>query len=300
MRMGSARVVCPHCGASNSESASWCGRCLEPLGAPVSVPPQAPAAAAIEARPRKGPRNAIGAVFLGVLALVFAGVSWRAVDSVRDNRRLNPLTAPGTLDPRGFLVIEVDPETGRPARYNPCLPLHYVTNLSRAPDGALADVKEAARLTSEASGIEIVYDGETQEVPSGRRPSYLPELYGERWPPILIGWTPHDPSIFKEHDVGVAASDPVENDAGELVYVTGTMILNANRDLSSGFDAGRTWGKVVLHEWGHLLGLDHVANATQVMNASLVSSPARWGTGDEAGLRAVGRSAGCLDEPELP
>jgi hypothetical protein len=175
-----------------------------------------------------------------------------------------------------------------------------VVNLDNAPAGALEDVRVAARLASEASGIDIVYEGSTGEVPSLTRSAFIPDVYGERWPPLLIGWIPQDPSVFREHDVGAAASDVVENSSGELVYVTGTISLNADRELSSGFSAGRTWGKVVLHELGHILGLDHVDDPTQVMHASLVSSPARWGTGDEAGLRAVGRSAGCLEPPVLP
>lgn len=244
---------------------------------------------------RKG--IALGAAIILLLLLVV--LAWRTFGLVRDSARLNPLTVPGPPG-RGFKFLEVDPDTSRPARYNPCEPLRYVVNLDNAPAGALEDVQEAARLTSEGSGIDIVFEGSTAEVPSVARSVFIPDVYGERWPPLLIGWVPQDPLVFREHDVGAAASDVVENSSGDLVYVTGTIILNADRELSSGFSAGRTWGKVVLHEWGHLMGLDHVEDPTQVMNASLVSSPARWGAGDEAGLRAVGRSAGCLESPALP
>jgi hypothetical protein len=239
----------------------------------------------------------VAAIVLPVVLLV---LGWRALDLVRDNARLNPLTAPGPFDERGFRFLIVDPDTGRPARYNPCEPLRYVVNPSNTPQDALADIQEAARLASEATGIDFVYEGATAELPSLARSAFIPDLYGERWPPVLIAWVPQNPQVFREHDVGAAASDTVENSSGELVYVTGSIILNADRELSSGFSAGRTWGKVVLHEWGHILGLDHVDNPTQVMHASLVSSPARWGTGDEAGLRAVGKPAGCLETPELP
>jgi hypothetical protein len=248
-------------------------------------------------RPARRTAGLIAAVVLPVVLLI---LGWRVFDLVRENTRLNPLTAPGPIDASGFRYLEVDPETGRPARYNPCEPLRYVVNLSDAPADALNDVQEAAQLASEASGIDIVYEGASTELPSLTRSAFIPDLYGDRWPPVLIAWMPQDPRVFREHDVGAAASDAVENSSGELVYVTGNIILNADKELSSGFSAGRTWGKVILHEWGHILGLDHVDNPTQVMHASLVSSPARWGTGDEAGLRAVGRPAGCVDSPELP
>lgn len=237
---------------------------------------------------------------LVVLILIFAATAWRAYQAVLDNRRFNPETVTGPLDPRGFRFAAVDPETGRPARYNPCEPLHYVVNTTNAPPSALDDVQEAARLTAEVTGIEIVFEGATNEPSSKTRRVYIPELYGERWAPILIGWTGFDPAVFREHDVGIAASDVVENDAGELVYVSGQMILNAGERLSAGFGAGRTWGKVILHEWGHIVGLDHVDDPTQVMHGSLVSSPARWGPGDSEGLRALGRNAGCREQPELP
>ena len=244
-------------------------------------------------------RRAIGLGAAIILSLSLLAFAWRAFGLVRENARFNPITAPGPIG-HDFRFLEVDPETGRPARYNPCEPLRYVVNLDNAPAGALEDIHVAARLTSEASGIDIIYEGPTAEVPSVARSAFIPDLYGERWPPLLIGWISHNSLVFREHDVGAAASDVVESSSGELVYVTGTIILNSDRTLSSGFAAGRTWGKVILHEWGHILGLDHVDNTTQVMHASLVSSPARWGTGDEAGLRALGRPAGCLNPPKLP
>ena len=239
-------------------------------------------------------------VLIGGLLLLLVVVVWRAFDLVRDNRRFNPVTKPGQPDPRGFLFIEVDPVTGRPARYNPCRPIAYVVNLDGAPASAAEDAREAAALAAEATGIQFVFEGAVTEVPSLDRESYLPDLYGSRWPPVLIGWVPSSPEVFRQHDVAIAASDVVENGDGELVYVTGTMVLNGSRQLSAGFAAGQTWGKVILHEWGHILGLDHVDDPTQVMHSSLVSSPARWGAGDAAGLRELGRSAGCLDDPEFP
>ena len=242
----------------------------------------------------------VGGLLLTLLVGLAAFLVWRAVTLVSDNRRFNPVTVPGPVDPAGFRFLEIDPATSRPARYNPCAPVRYVLNLTGAPPSAQEDARVAAEIAAEATGIDIVFEGTVVEVPSLDRPAFLPDLYGQRWPPVLIGWMPSSPAVFRQHDVAIAASDSVENEDGELVYVTGTMILNADRQLAAGFDAGQTWGKVILHEWGHLLGLDHVDDPTQVMHASLVSSPARWGAGDGAGLRRLGRSAGCLDDPDLP
>jgi hypothetical protein len=84
------------------------------------------------------------------------------------------------------------------------------------------------------------------------------------------------------------------------VYVTGSIVLNGADQLDNGFRPGKTWGKVVLHELGHVLGLDHVVDPAQVMHPSLVSSPAAWGAGDLAGLRLLGPDSGCLSVPEVP
>jgi hypothetical protein len=204
----------------------------------------------------------------------------------------------GLVDPQGFRFIGVDPNSGDPIRFDPCTPLHFVFNPEHAPSGALSDVKRSAQLAAEATGIEFIYDGTTEEPARPRRPAYQPDRYGDRWAPILVGWIPHDSAIFEHDSVGVGGSEARVNDrGGRLVYVTGDIILNGADQLASGFGAGRTWGKVLIHEWGHVLGLDHVVDPAQVMNANLVSSPANWGTGDLAGLRRLGRSAGCVAAP---
>lgn len=203
-------------------------------------------------------------------------------------------------DARGFKFIGVDPETGDPVRFDPCTPIRYVVNPTNAPPNALEDVHEAIALTAEVTGIRFVYEGETDEVPTPRRKPYQPARYGERWAPVLVGWLPNDPAVFEEHGAGVGGSTAVPNEDGTPVYVSGTITMNASHELQPGFDPGRTWGKVALHELGHVLGLDHVQNPAQVMNANLVSSAATWGTGDLAGLRALGRLSGCVSPPPPP
>ena len=53
-------------------------------------------------------------------------------------------------------------------------------------------------------------------------------------------------------------------------------------------------GPVLLHELGHAVGLAHVGDATQVMNATATSSgPTSYGAGDLTGLWQVGAAQGC-------
>ena len=89
------------------------------------------------------------------------------------------------------------------------------------------------------------------------------------------------------------------NDSGKPVYVTGTATFDATTELRSGF-GGETWGQVILHELGHVVGLGHVDDSTSVMNPALGLRPAAWGKGDRAGLWQLGIGAPCLKAPSVP
>ncbi|MGH2757234.1 MAG: matrixin family metalloprotease [Actinomycetota bacterium] len=278
--------VCPACGAGNRADAEWCTRCFTRFEPPATVE-----------EPEEPYRGRNWTRLVAAVLIVALAVSLGAATLFNALRQEPAITQRGLEDAAGFRFLNIDPRNGEPARYDPCRELHFVLNPDDAPAGAGQDVRVAAELAAQGLGVNIVFDGTTDEPARIRRPSYQPERYGDRWAPILIGWIPHDSRIFDEHSVGVAGSELREGPSGDLVYVTGAMVLNATEHLDNGFGAGKTWGKVLLHEWGHLLGLDHVENPTQVMNPNLVSSPAVWGTGDLAGLRQLGPLAGCVDAP---
>lgn len=199
-------------------------------------------------------------------------------------------------DSSSFDFLDYDPVTEGPIRYNPCEPVHYVINPSRAPEGGVTDIKEGIATVSEETGIEFIYDGLTKEPITLKRPIYQPGRYGrERWAPLLFGWVPKELLLKKNrHALGAGGSAYEKNQAGNLVYVSGIVSLNAEAELDPGFDEGETWGDVVLHELGHVVGLDHVEDVSQVMYAEITAGPAKWGDGDLAGLAKLGRSAGCV------
>jgi hypothetical protein len=238
----------------------------------------------------------IALVLVLAVAATYAGVN--LYSALRRDRAITPEAA--AADPRGFKFLSLDPATHTPVRYDPCTPLHYVINPANSPDGGLRDVHEAIALTADATGIRFAYEGETNEPLTQDRDLVQEERYGRRWAPLLIGWIPFDSEIFKLDSVGVAGSSIAQNADDRLVYVSGTVILNGADQLDNGFGPGKTWGKVVLHELGHVLGLGHVEDPAQVMHPNLVSSPAAWGSGDLAGLNLLGQRAGCLTVPPLP
>lgn len=203
----------------------------------------------------------------------------------------------------GYGARFLDADTGDAVRYDPCTPVHYVINPALAPPGGLEDVHTAMRLTAEASGLRFVYDGETDEIPQANRPPYLPDRYGERWAPVLIAWS-HDffaagASGADWQTLGLAGSAFERNKDGELLYVSGQAVFNAGANLKPGY-AGETWGQVILHEIGHIVGLNHVSDPQSVMNPVHGLRPAAWGQGDRRGLWELGLGSGCLSPPDLP
>ena len=88
--------------------------------------------------------------------------------------------------------------------------------------------------------------------------------------------------------------------AGIIFPLNAPKILRASVVIDMGdVGANQPWsgvgvGPVLLHELGHAVGLDHVNNATQLMNAVASSAgPTTYGAGDLTGLWQLGAAAGC-------
>ncbi|MCW2614230.1 MAG: peptidase and matrixin and adamalysin, partial [Frankiales bacterium] len=190
-------------------------------------------------------------------------------------------------------------EQGRPARWDPCRPISYVVQSGWAPDAGRADLAEALRRVSAASGLRFVDEGDTDELPSGERPAYQPERYGQRWAPLLIGWVPVGATDLAlgngVQGTSLAVAVPGRDGAS---LVSGQVVLDATNRLSPGFGPGTTDGEVLLHELAHAVGLGHVLDPTQVMYPQTTSSESVFDAGDRAGLAAVGAPAGCLPAPD--
>lgn len=189
-------------------------------------------------------------------------------------------------------------ERGRPARWDPCTPIRYAVQAGWIPDAGRADLAEALRLLSAASGLEFLSDGDTKELPSRDRQSYQPAVYGERWAPLLIGWVPAGSTDIGLGGgiQGVSSSIAVPGPDGASI-VSGQVVLDATHRLAPGFGPGTTDGEVLLHELAHAVGLGHVLDPTQVMYPQTTSSESVFGAGDRAGLAALGAPAGCRTAP---
>jgi hypothetical protein len=183
---------------------------------------------------------------------------------------------------------------GSPVRWDPCVPIHYETNLSGAPQDEFADVQEALRRVTAATGIRFVYDGPTSALPPGIPDSHrvvTPE--GETAPPLLIAWLDHEQWVeIGGTDKQVALALPIEESDG-FYYDTGFVAVNGSQHLIPGFGIGPTWGPVILHELGHIMGLGHVPSTDELMNAQENPVVTDFGKGDLEGLKILGRHGTC-------
>jgi hypothetical protein len=248
-------------------------------------------------RPRRRSTNALLPPLLAVLLLAGAATVVR-VERYRA-QQYDPLTAVTTaaVASAGWSPSYVD-KLGRPARWDPCTPIHYVVQTGWIPAGGRADLASALARLSKASGLQFVDDGDTDELPVTTRAAYQPSRYGKRWAPLLVGWVPADRTdLGLGHGVaGVTIAVAIPGPNGGSI-VTGQVALDADHQLPPGFGPGATEGEVFLHELAHAVGLGHVLDPTQVMYPQTTNSESQYGAGDRAGLAALGRPAGCHAAP---
>ena len=238
-------------------------------------------------RPR---RRRARATTTAVLALVTAACAAVWVTSSPGEPLGRPAMAPAGQG--GYAFLDERPDgSGRPVTFDPCEPIHYVVRPDGAPPSGPAMVAAALAEVSRATGLVFVDDGPTHEPPSGER-----HLAG-RWSlrstptPVLIAWATEQewPSLA---GTVVGEAGPVSQTfAGSRPrFVTGQVVLDA-ADLAHapGDQVGaETVRLVAMHELGHLVGLGHVDDPSELMHAETGPALTGFGPGDLRGLHELG------------
>ncbi len=202
--------------------------------------------------------------------------------------RILPVVDPLVDGPHAFIALHPD---GTPVVPDPCRPMHWTLNRAGLPDGADQQVREAFDFVSAATGLQFVEDASTTEMPSPERPLVQSQRYGDRIAPVLVSFSDsaHIEALGGEV-VAVAIPETIETDGPNSRRVaTGQVVVDTDftsRALSSA--EGRTRLRMVLmHELGHLVGLDHVQDYNALM-APQASGVLYFGPGDKRGLAVAG------------
>ena len=210
-------------------------------------------------------------------------------------------TPPVSTGSTAFLLQESPRADQHLVAYDPCRPVHYVVRPDNAPAGGDLLIREAVAAASQASGLQFVYDGPTAEAPSDDRQAFQPDRYGKRWAPVLIAWSTPAETPGLAGDVAGLGGSGYAQAPGQplvpLVLAAGQVSLDAP-DLAA-ISAGRPDGAaevraIIMHELGHVLGLNHVNDPAQLMFAEN-NGVMDFAAGDRAGLALLG-SGPCVPQ----
>lgn len=209
-----------------------------------------------------------------------------------------------TGDPTDYQPVTAN---GAKVRWDPCsAPIRYRVNYDDIGPGILPVIDAAMDHVTAATGIPTVYQGRTKKL----------ALKTKRYPKntdLLLGWAssaeyPRFGTAYAGFGgtvKGVWARDKagrrvIKSLKGGVLF-NSDMIGSFNPALDSADLTRPLQGRLILHEVGHVLGLNHSVTAQQVMYFRLTAEPdsdglqhTRYAAGDLTGLKRLGASSGCL------
>ena len=206
-----------------------------------------------------------------------------------------PPSAEGT-----FAFINRVPEGG-PVRWNPCEPITYSVNQDGANFDVRPDLEEALDRVTDATGIRFESVGDTNEgfLHAWERMRFKGVIGKAK---LIVIWVDHADYLTTLRRLGdrrpsIALAKPMAGAYQDRdQYFGGLIMVDADLASRPGFESTSSHGLILLHELGHILGLAHVKDPNQVMYSGPDPNPGLrgYGLGDLAGLRQLGRDAGCL------
>jgi len=186
-------------------------------------------------------------------------------------------------------------DDGEPIRWPACTPMHWRYNPAGEPSsGAIEVVRGALSEISAAAGIQMIDDGVTSiDVSDPDQDDEVAE--GEvvigfappGSPPIQRSGSPDDASS-SESSAFVWGSARARWRGSDITRAVVALNSEVASKLPLDFNSRNSLGAVLLHEIGHVVGLQHVGASTQIMATAQPQHPhGHLGTGDLAGLATL-------------
>jgi len=185
---------------------------------------------------------------------------------------------------------------GKPVRWDPCAPIRWTANAAQGPAGGLAVLQESVDRIAQLTGTTWQYVGPSSSTPGT---AYLPKRSQADYPPVLLGWTDGASSDLLAGQprtvLGMTRTAwfGLQRADGSKVAAIRSAVVALDRTDTLPLRGATSWKALVLHELGHVMGLAHVEDRSQLMAAVLPAS-ADMQPGDVAGLTRVGSGAGCV------
>lgn len=219
---------------------------------------------------------------LGVLMVVCFGVlAWILVQAGTGG--LRNTAAPGVHDRGGAYAFTYTAADGRsPVGYDPCRPIRLEINPDGAPEIHEKLVRTAMEHVSEASGLRF----ELLRTTDSRR--FLRRDSGVQEGPSIVGWSTEQEYPELAGDVAGIGGSGMVRMAGRSRLTSGAVVLDIDA-FEEMLDHGEEEAAqaIVDHEFGHLVGLDHVDDPGELMYRENVGQTT-WGPGDREGLERLG------------
>jgi len=234
------------------------------------------------ARHRRRPRRTTGPVLPGLLISgILAGLVMLH-DPGMTGYRFRQLMDHLQGRDSGSYAFVMTSTSGDPVGWNHCKPIHYVVNPKGAPEDWEDIVRDGVVTVTDASGFEFQYDGTSIERTFDGR-----AVNPDDPPPVLVAWAGADEVPELEGSTaGIGGSTPSQV-RNRVQFVTGLVVLD-----TEAYDRMEQTGDrqsevlIFAHELGHVLGLDHVDDVGELMNAEYVGQDG-FGPGDRDGLRRL-------------
>ncbi len=218
--------------------------------------------------------------------MIVDGESVRVPVTVSDGERLAPEVAVSTSGAHTFLFEE----NGEPTRYDPCVAHAWVYNPEGMPEGADGLVAEAFDNIAQYTGLVFSHEGNVDEPADFDRP-LIQEEYGDRFAPILVGWSDEATTPGLEGTTaGLGGSSSVTGAFGQERFLAAGVVILDSEDFTNvlATDGGRDRAaSIIRHEIAHVVGLGHVEDESEVMHTQNLAA-VTWGPGDRQGLAIAG------------